>query len=175
MLKAPRVLTADSDSVPLWRRKDVWIALAAFGLGAAGIAAFQGKARAQDHAQAWTRMVAAADVPEGTAPTVRATAARTFGGLSARAAAAALTGLELEGGRCFLDTLPLVHDPASLAGDFQARITFRGGGRVMAVDTPQATFDDPELSGCLTQAARRLTVTQAPAGSGMDLVLALGL
>ena len=107
------------------------------------------------------------------APSVSATTTRAIGGLDTDHAAAAMQVLQLEARRCYVDTLTLVRDPLALGGTFTARVTFRDGGRVMAVDAPTASFDDAELYECLTAATRGLVVSDAPPGSGMDVALPL--
>ncbi len=174
MLQAPRVLTGSPPAhTPAWKRRDVWAALVAFGLGAAGLAELQQSRQSQARAQAWTQLVQSAELGAGLQPQVTVAVARTAGGLPTASAGAAMDVLQLEAGRCYVDTLSLLSDPLSLAGEYTARVTFRSGGRVMAVDGPSATFDDPELSACIGRAARSLVVGDAPAGASLDVALRL--
>jgi hypothetical protein len=72
------------------------------------------------------------------APSSSATTKLALGGLDTDHAAAAMQVLQLETGRCYVDTLTLVRDPLALGGTFTARVTIRGGGRVIAVNAPHS-------------------------------------
>lgn len=174
LLQPPRVLTgADPIRVPLWKRTDVRVALGVLLAGILLLPSLKAQATRSDRDDAWAALVQGANLGDDLQPQVSATARQVQGGLSADDAADALDVLRLAIGRCYIAALQEVQEPGALGGTLGARLTFQGGGRVMAMDGAAASFDDPPLSRCAEQAVRGLQIPAAPAGSSLSLELAL--